>query len=649
MRRTTPPLPFDLSPEITQDPWLPWLVEHAHPDLWMPRVPIAVVERIQRRYKGQKKNTLITLWIGIRRLLVLYARAGRSEFSVRDIAAISGVSRSRLCGDNGFIQDLLDVGVIGVTVHAGPEVPGVQGGAARFQGRTRYAIDMAALEAESLVLLRRMFRDRESVPRRGTDGSQRSMLDLLSHAHDGASDNSGPGKPTLAPEETRHLTAAPVATAVLSSPDGNHPCTGHRLVPDGTTVNNGILGTPVSQETSPAPDEARLCSEDTAVATMETDVVSHGTTDPSIRGTSEADTAPLPARMVSHVAVGMGGLGMQGMGGGGIERSLSQQETIELVHSAIQQALGPAIDRVLATVAQRAGAASPAVKPEASIIDSIPEAPTGEPRLTIGPREAWELYKGTPDPLDLHRLSLLPHRFDVASGGHGAYWLTRAILMLSERPGSVTPPYLRGVLERMQRAGDWSTAQLEAPPEEGEASHAAPPRERARTPAPGAPPTGATPPTPPALPQARTKPGGDAPAAPPAPPGQHPTLATFYRYAPPGTRLIPDQERQLVERVRDQDIWDAVCANWRADGHKFSNSANVLDRYCTLEAQCAAEQSGAADGLSKLEREIHALPGLDDEEKAVHCATMMGFLVEDRRRYVEDLRRQLALSLEGVC
>ncbi len=120
MRTTTPALPFQLSPDLKEDPWLPWLIEHAHPDLWMPRVPIAVIERIRRRFQGQKKTTLVNLWIGIRRLLVLYIKTGRNDFSVRDIASISGVSRSRLCGDKGFIQDLLDVGVIGVTVPAEP-------------------------------------------------------------------------------------------------------------------------------------------------------------------------------------------------------------------------------------------------------------------------------------------------------------------------------------------------------------------------------------------------------------------------------------------------------------------------------------------------------------------------------------------------
>jgi hypothetical protein len=260
------------------------------------------------------------------------------------------------------------------------------------------------------------------------------------------------------------------------------------------------------------------------------------------------------------------------------------------------------------------------------LAEPIPASPPGEPSLTVGPQGAWSLYRGEPDPLDLHRLAILPHRFDSSSGGYGAYWLTRAILMLSERPTPVSLPYVRGLLDRMQRSGDWSTAQLEAPPDEGDETAERAPRPVARH-------------------RHVAMPQGEQRPAPPAPSVEgRPIIATFYRYAhrrAPGLRLVREQEQRLEDRVRDQELWETVCANWDAEGHKFSVSDNLLDRYCTMEARAGATRREPSDGLSKLEREIHELPVLSEGEKASHCATMMSFPLEDRRRYISDLRQRL--------
>jgi hypothetical protein len=313
----------------------------------------------------------------------------------------------------------------------------------------------------------------------------------------------------------------------------------------------------------------------------------------------------------------MDGMGMVRIGGREEENPLSRRETIELIQSAIQGQIKPMVDLVLA--ARTNGATQTTDNTPQN--GQIPAPPPGEPALTIGLHEAWALYKEVPAPLDLHRLALLPHRFDTASGDHGAYWLTRAILMLSERPVPVTLPYLRGVLERMERAGDWSTTQLEAPPEAYEKAPRTSAHERGRV-------------VPPGVPGPETA----AVALPTEP--RTPTLTAFYRYAPAGLQLTVDQERRLQDRVRDQTLWNTVCTNWRADGHKFSNSDNVLDRYCTMEAQQRVDAPAApTDGLSKLEREIYALSGLSDEDKARYCAKMMTFTLEDRKRFVEDLRK----------
>lgn len=636
MRTTTPALPFQLSPDLKEDPWLPWLIEHAHPDLWMPRVPIAVIERIRRRFQGQKKTTLVNLWIGIRRLLVLYIKTGRNDFSVRDIASISGVSRSRLCGDKGFIQDLLDVGVIGVTVPAEPEVPGIQSGATKYQARTRYSIDMAALEAESLVLLRQMFSSQESVPDRDSDGGQRSLLDLLA-ASDKASNLQGlhttapvslgtDGPPVFEAKRGELVTSG--ATMMLTQTSAVSPYT--VIVSDETIESGTRCDQEAPYETATALFASEVGRYMPAVAPTRVISVTNGTCGRSDSGSDRSAKGANEPATVPHDAVGMQGIGMDRRGGGATG-TLSREEAISIVYSTLEQALAPAMERMLGNIAQKQNTSSAQTDSNGSTDHPAPAAPEGEPQLTIGLREAWTLYKGSPDPLDLHRLALLPHRFDAPSGGFGAYWLTRAILMLSERPVPVTLPYLRGVLDRMQRTGDWSTTQLEAPPEECETTQ--PGSLRQRQPAPTVAPA--------------ANPSRPAPPPPPVATPQHPTLAALYRCAPPGLQLTVEQERRLVERVRDQELWSTVCANWRAEGHKFSNSDNVLDRYCTMETRRVAEQPAASDGLSKLEREIYALPGLSDEERAVHCATLMSFPVDDRRRYVEDLRQRLVSEPEG--
>lgn len=586
----------------------------------MPRVPLAVIERIKKRYAGQRRTTLINLWIGIRRLLLCMSKIKGNMLGVREIAEWSGVSRSRLCGDKGYIQNLLDIGVIGVTII--DDQPLLKD---RYNGRALYEIDMAALEKESLVLLRTQFREKSQVPRRSPDPRQGSLLDYANIV--------------VAPQAAGSATASPAPSSGAASLHEQEPApapAGAVMVsPGATMVPLGATGKAHSEPLM-TPSGAAMVSNGTTAAPSGVVAVSF-----------EADSGPLDATVYTHQdpmggmvtpsvpaaapsgAVGMDGIGMDGKGGEGGGRPLTQRETIQIVHTAIQQALTPAIQQVLATLseAQQIGAVP---------VMRGPDAPKGEPTVQRWPKELWSLYKrGECDPLELERLDLLPSLFDGPSGGYGAYWVSRAILLLSERPAPVTLPYLRGVLERMRRAGEWSTAQLEAPAEEHERAPS-PGRERGRA-APAQPP-----------PSQAVVSASAAHAMPAAPVGERTALSIFRQHAG-STRLLPEQERQITERARDLEVWEVVCSYWREKGHGFLSIDKMLHRYASLMEERIKAQPATDPKRSKFEREIHEIPGLSDEEKERYCAEMLQYGPDDRKRFVEDLRRRCAAKAgEGV-
>ncbi|NTW01900.1 MAG: hypothetical protein HGA19_11525 [Oscillochloris sp.] len=307
---------------------------------------------------------------------------------------------------------------------------------------------------------------------------------------------------------------------------------------------------------------------------------------------------------------------MEGRGG---DIHALTSEIRSLVQESLQQALANA------GIGARFVSAVPTL-PEK---EQIPPAPPTEPALDAGPIATWtDLTGRSATPADVAKIKEAVRRFERASQGYAAYWLTRAFTCVAlEEQAPLTITYASGILRRMQEQGDWSTEELHrrakeqrsAVAETAASPPAAPAPKAARVPRGKATATG-TPRTPAAAALAATQ---DAPAAPALPPAAetHWAITAWRSFAGPSAAITATRARQLNERVTDRPAWEAVLTNWRAQYHDKANWSHfdgLLERYdreVTAGKPVRAAVAGDAPPIPKAV--IYHHPNLDQEQRRV--------------------------------
>lgn len=218
--------------------------------------------------------------------------------------------------------------------------------------------------------------------------------------------------------------------------------------------------------------------------------------------------------------------------------------------------------------------------PHHPINEPIPAPPSGEPQLDAGPTATWADLVGRPaTPADVAKIKEAIRRFEKASDGHAAYWLTRAMTCVAmEEHAPLTITYASGILRRMQEQHDWSTEELHRrakeqridPDAASPASLAA--RAKAR------------------VARGKAKPPSETATAPAASLlakaiEEAWPIATWRTYAGSALAITQVRAQQIIVRVTDHAAWETVLANWqtqyqeRPTGPNWAHFDGLLERY----------------------------------------------------------------------
>jgi hypothetical protein len=228
---------------------------------------------------------------------------------------------------------------------------------------------------------------------------------------------------------------------------------------------------------------------------------------------------------------------------------------------------------VRAELRQALGELLPAqAEPSAPPRQEPPAPPPGLPPLHDHPLDLWADIYATPRPIELRQLAALASEHDAATGGHGAYWTSRAILaaaLVNEQPGI---KLIKTILDRW-RTGDCYGS--DAPTYERRNGHHPPP--------PDAPPP-------------------DAPADDSA---THPAVQQYCERT--GAHLSARQAAHIAATVSDLDAWRQTLDTWLLNGWRVGNIANMLDAY----AKHAAPAAPAAERVSSLEIDLAPIDPTD--------------------------------------
>jgi hypothetical protein len=250
----------------------------------------------------------------------------------------------------------------------------------------------------------------------------------------------------------------------------------------------------------------------------------------------------------------------------------SQTLTPDLLQSLITQAT-----QAVLSALQAQGGITPPDLPAS--LSTTPQAPGGAEPLSAPVLSLWQADQPTPRRRDLHQLALLAAEYDGPTGGHGAYWLGRAILMadlcLSERDQPITIAYVRRMLRRWREEGSWGSD-----------------RDAAEPPARGVPET---------APRARPV------AEPPAEAQRHPAVRAYVEALHETPNAV--QAAQIAETVGDLDAWRQVLTDWQLNGWGERSVGKMLDRY-----QKSTPSSGAGEAPPSVAA-IHTYPGLAPEQR----------------------------------
>jgi hypothetical protein len=258
----------------------------------------------------------------------------------------------------------------------------------------------------------------------------------------------------------------------------------------------------------------------------------------------------------------------------------------ERTNEGVSQALTPAFVQALIAQTTQAVIATlqaqgTSTAPDApASLTALPSAPTGAEPLSAPILTLWQGDGPAVRRRDLHQLALLAAEYDGPTGGYGAYWLGRAILMadlcLGDREQPITVPYVRRVLKRWCEEASWGSDReaVEAPPRS------------------------------PAEPSPRPRPAG-------APPHdealRHPAVAAYVAALHETPNAV--QAAQIAQTVTDLAAWRQVLTDWQLNGWGERSVGKMLDRYQKRLAPGAAGEAPPSVGA------IHTYPGLTLEQR----------------------------------
>lgn len=371
-----------------------------NPELWRTTLPLVVYERCDG-HKG-----LIATWIAIHWLIVLHAARGRRDFGVREIALRARVGRNELTGKHGYIQRLVDLGLL--------RIVGYNDDDGKFRApRPVYHLDLWELERLSLEIVPDVLRAQgvHPPPCPAPDPRQTSFLDALEgpHADGPVHEYAPPGLVTaaLSRNEATHETG----TAALASNRAIQPL----MHETGTVLHETGTVKPVN-----VPDPHEI------VTVM-----------PSI--------VPADARNRDVEREN--------------DRNRESESETTRTRELFQEITAQAAQVVLDTLRQQGVITTQPAAP--AEVEVPPSAPQGQPNL---PDSLTALWQGDGPPIsrrDRQQLTMLAGELDGPTDGHGAYWVGRAILIaarcLPERGQLLNVNYLRGMLRRWQREGTWGS------------------------------------------------------------------------------------------------------------------------------------------------------------------------------------------------
>jgi len=582
----------------------------SNPELWRTTLPL-VVRLSCGRHKG-----LIATWTAIHWLIVLYAASGRCAFGMREIAQEAGVGRNELAGPKGYIQRLVDLGLLRIVGYE--PVPGVK------EPRPIYHIDLADLERASLELVPALLCERRlpPPPRPAPDPRQLTLFG----ADTPANGTVAPRPATQTVHETGTAGHLLTGTSLAFGQATHENGTGAGAPTGASTHGNGTVaptyrsrprlfrprrhgsepgthetGTATSTCSSlPAPEQATVHEIGTADARNQQVLA-------PIRASTHEIGTDVHANQPDHARNrDVDGSNERKEGGREIARA---HDFHQLVAAAAQATL---------LVLQQQGLmpTAPTATPAAFAgIDATPASPAGQPPLRASVVELWRGDRQQVSSREVTQLTLIADSYDAATGGFGAYWLGRAIILadmcLSEHGRPLNLPYVRGMLRRWAEEGSWGS---DLPCEDASRSSQ---RSRLRlpriqTPTTAAPAAPAEPETPPAAPAAPETLPASAPAPAVVPvtgDTEHPAIAVYK--AAFGRELNPVQAEEIAKTVTDLATWQQVLRDWQLEDWQAGGVGKMLDRYQKKLPGGAPAASERAPSV----RVIHTYPGLDLDQR----------------------------------
>lgn len=255
-----------------------------------------------------------------------------------------------------------------------------------------------------------------------------------------------------------------------------------------------------------------------------------------------------------------------------MNEGVSQTLTPNLLQTIITQVT----QAVLTALRSHGQQPAPAELPPA--LTTIPVAPAGAEPLPAPVLALWQGDEPALSRRELHQLALIAAEVDGPSGGFGAYWLGRAILMadlcLGDRGQARSLAYLRRVLRRWREEGSWGS-------------------DRA---------IGEAPARPPVEPAAKARPAAEAPAS----AGSHPAVRAYIEALREAPNAV--QAAQIAATVSDLDAWHQVLTDWQLNGWGERSVGKMLDRY----QKCLAPPDAGPPPSVGL---VHTYPGLTPEQR----------------------------------
>ncbi len=365
-----------------------------NPELWRTSLPLVVYERCDG-HKG-----LLATWMAIHWLIVLHAASGRRAFGMREIASRARVGRNELAGRRGYIQRLVDLGLLRIVGHQ--RIPGLA------EPRPVYHLDLWDLEQQSLALIPEVLRAQ------------------------------GVHAPPMPAPDPRQISFFDACDAPLAS---------------------GTVAPPVPVQTSPqiVTDIAPL--HKTGTATIQQGSAAHetGTEQPQIVPAAHETGTEQPGNGTDVRDSGTDIARNRDMEG---EKEGNKEGVSEIAptHGDFQQIAAQAAQAVIQLLRQQGSIPMLATTP---LIPDAPPAPVGQPAIPADLLTLWQGDRTTLTARERHQLIMLVNELDAPTSGHGAYWVGRAILIadrcLSERGQQLNLNYLRAMLRRWQREDSWGS------------------------------------------------------------------------------------------------------------------------------------------------------------------------------------------------